>query len=185
MQPINLLPDLKTRRRQRLQLSLPRLLAIAAGVWLLVLALVYGLTWWQKHTLAAELAVMANEITALDAVAERAHQLKDLQVTVTQLQQLLAANKTGVIVPHVDLFASLLPPAISAQQITAEPGKLHIACLSTSLQPIGQLYTNLQQSGRFTRIQFSTINNTQLADSKITGYSFSVTVIYQEVQSDE
>ena len=82
MQPINLLPDLRTRRRERLQLSLPRILVTAAMLWLTVLASVYGGYYWRQRTLQSKLQVVTDEIEALEPVAQHVTALQELATAI-------------------------------------------------------------------------------------------------------
>ncbi len=186
MQPINLLPDLKTRRRERLQVSLPRLLLRAALIWVLLLAGVLGGFYWHRYALATQLQTVNQEIAALEPVAERVAQLRELAQQVQQLRQLIADNTQGAIVPALDLLASLMPPEILAQQVSYDSGKISLACYSTALAPIGQLYTNLQQTGQFVTIQFSAISSVQQDLAGVSqGYAFTVSFDCKGEQSHE
>lgn len=186
MQPINLLPDVKVRRRERLQLSLPRLFAVAAGVWLLLLAGIYGGFYWQQRALQTELQVVAGEIEALEPVAQRVAALQELSAATRDLRALIAHNQQGVIIPAVDLVASLLPAEIRAQQIAVDQGRISLACYSTALAPIGQLYANLQQTQQFRSIQFSAISSVQQSPVGTKGgYAFSITLELQGAETNE
>ncbi|HBK85159.1 MAG TPA: hypothetical protein DDZ53_03905 [Firmicutes bacterium] len=182
MQPINLLPDLRTRRRERLQLSLPRILVTAAMLWLTVLASVYGGYYWRQRTLQSKLQVVTDEIEALEPVAQHVTALQELATAIESLRELLDNNAQGVVVPAIDLVASLMPAEIRAQQITVDQVHISVACYSTSLAPIGQLYSNLQQTQQFSSIQFSAISSVQQSPAGTRGgYAFSVTLELQGV----
>lgn len=186
MQPINLLPDLRTRRRERLQLSLPRILVAAAMLWLLLLTSVYSGFYWEQRNLQAKLQEVTDEIEALEPVAQHVTSLQELAAAIRSLRELLDNNTQGVVVPAIDSVASLMPAEIRAQQITVDQGRISLACYSTSLAPIGQLYSNLQQIQRFSSIQFSAINSVQQSPVGTRGgYAFTVTLELQGVETHE
>lgn len=185
MQPINLLPDLRTRRRERLQLSLPRILATVAILWLLLLASVYGGFYWQQHALQAKLKVVTEEIQSLEPVAQRVTALQELSAAIRSLRELIANNTQGVVVPTIDLVASLMPTEIRAQQIAIDQGRISLACYSTALASIGQLYSNLQQTQQFRSIQFSAINSVEQSPLTTGGYAFTVTLELQGAKTHE
>lgn len=185
MQPINLLPDIKTRRRERLQLSLPRIVANAAIVWLLLLAGVYGWFYWQQRTLSDELQLMQAEIEALEPVAQRVAALQERTTLVRGLQQLLATNTQGRVVPMVDLVASLMPVEVRADQIAIDQGRISLSCYSSALAPIGQFYSNLQQTQQFQTIQVSAITSVEQSQLVSGGYVFTLTLELQGAESNE
>ncbi|NLW17214.1 MAG: hypothetical protein GX033_06160 [Firmicutes bacterium] len=176
MQPINLLPDLSTRRRQRLQLALPRIVMGGALGWLLLLGIIYGLAFWQQNSLQVRLHTTGEAIQALEPVAQRVVARQELTQSIRDLQELITTNTRGMMVPTLDLLASLLPAQIDAQQIVIDQGRISLTCQSDALAPIGQLYTNLQQTRQFSSIQFGTISS--MAGS---GYTFTVTLQLREV----
>jgi Tfp pilus assembly protein PilN len=171
MRPINLLPDLRVRRRERLQLALPRLLTIAAMIWLLLLAALYGGIHWHHNRLQGRLQSINAQIQALEPVAQRVAERQELTQSVHDLRVLIAVNTQGLVVPTMDLIASLLPTQISVQQLAVDEDQLSLACQSTALAPIGQLYTNLHHTQQFSSIQFSAISGLDRS-----GYAFTVTL---------
>lgn len=180
MQPLNLMPDLKTQRQERLRLSLPRIAATVVAVWLLLLGSAYGVTFWQQRQLTARTQEVNVEIAELEPVAQRVAQLQELTQAVAGLQELLAHNTQGIVIPTLDLVATLMPSEVRAEQITFEQGRVSLICSSSAMSPIGQLYTNLQQAQQFRSVQFSAINSIG-ANS----YGFSVTLELQEAKAHE
>ena len=180
MQPLNLLPDFKTQRQERLRLALPRIAVTAISVWLLLLGSAYGVTYWHQQQLVARTHAVNVEIVALEPVAQRVAQLQELTQAVADLQELVTHNTRGAIVTTLDLIARLMPTEVRAEQITFEQGRVSLICSSSSMASIGQLYTNLQQTQQFSNVQFSTINSISAS-----GYGFTVTLELQEAKDNE
>jgi len=171
VQPINLLPDLRIRRRERLQQTLPRLLAMAAMIWLTTLASLYGGAYWHQTRLQGRLRATNAQIQALEPMAQRVAERQRLTQSIGELRELIAANTQGLVVPMLDLVASLLPAEISVQQFALDQGRLSLACRSSELVSVGQFYTNLRSTQQFDDIQFTTIHSLDRG-----GYAFTVTL---------
>lgn len=180
MQPLNLLPDLRTQRQERLRLSLPRIAVAVIAVWLLLLSSAYGVTSWQQRRLRVRMQEISAEIAMLEPAAQRVAQLQELTRSIASLKELLEHNTQGVIVPSLDLVSTLMPSEIRAEQVTFEQGSLSLICSSSAMSPISQLYTNLRQAQEFRSVQFSTVNSISA-----NGYSFSVTLELQEAEAHE
>lgn len=184
MPPIDLLPDLKVRQREQLISSLPRLLLTALLIWILVLGGLYAWVYLQRQAVQTQLADIEQQIQALEPVAERVQQANLLTGQVSDLQNLVTADTTSVMVPLLDLIATLMPTQISAQHVSIADGQVSLSCSSSYLVAIGRFHTNLEQTAGVHDLLFSAINSSQTtstdgtAQTTWTGYTFSVTFRY-------
>jgi Tfp pilus assembly protein PilN len=181
MWPVNLLPDASTRRRQQLQTALPRLLLLAASLWLLLLAVGYAWAYWQLQTTLKLAEEREDAVQALEAIARQVLEVQQLDARRRELQALIQQNSTPTLTPTLNLVTSLMPPAVTARQLSVEQGQFTLTCESTALEPIGQFYSNLQGSGQLTGVTLSALKRLERATSVVDGpgitpyYAFTVT----------
>lgn len=185
MHPIDLLPDLKIRRREQIVSSLPRLLLVAVLLWVLVLGGLYAWVYTQKLATQAALEQVQQQVLALEPVAQRVEQVSFLNGKVEELHRLLATNTTETMVPALDLLASLLPQQVNVLQIGMNGANVQISCQSSGLAAIGRFQQNLMQHGSIGEVQMSAINGFEktVGDQELavitTGYTFNVSFIHK------
>lgn len=185
MHPIDLLPDLKIRRREQLVSSLPRLLLVAVLLWVLVLGGLYAWVYTEKLSTQSALEQVQQQVQALEPVAQRVEQVSFLNGKVAELRRLLETNVSETMVPALDLLASLLPPQVDVVQVRMNGNSVQIACESSALAPIGLLQQNLMQHSEIEDVQLAAIRGFEETVGEqdvrvtITGYTFSVSFTYK------
>ncbi len=182
MRPVDLLPDLKTRRREQLTSSMPRLLLLAIVIWVLVLGGVYAWGYLQKQAVLNLLADVQQQVQALEPVAQRVQQVTTLSGRVQHLRQLLQTNTSPSMVPILDLLASRMPEQVVTDSLSIDQNVVQLSCTSNTLEPVGQFYHNLQQTTSIEDVKLSMISSYSQSGAgraSWSGYSFSVTFQYK------
>ena len=185
MRPIDLLPDLKVRRKEQLISSLPRLLVSAVLIWMLLLGGLYTWVFLQKRATAAQLNDAQQQVQALEPVAQRVQQVGLLNGKVQELSLLLQTNTTESMVPILDLIASLMPSQVVAAQISINQNVVQISCTSGQLAAIGLFQHNLERTTSIQNVQLSMITGfasqqgTENVPVTVSGHAFNVTFEYK------
>ena len=174
MQPVNLLPDPRELRRERLRASRLRLLLGGVLIWILLLGGVSAGQYYFRQTLEEQLTEVQQQVAALEPVAQRVTEHQQLVATQQQLRQLVETNTVRQMSEPLDLLASLTPPEIVVSSMRLDGDQVDLSCQSTTLPAIGQFQTNLLQAERLVDVSVGAIS--------LTGqeyYSFGVSFRYQ------
>lgn len=160
-----------------------KLIVSLAVLWLLGLALGYGGFYYRRHSLAARLTGTEQEIAVLQPYADRVAEKEEQTQRLTQLQQLVAENKEGRVLPLLRLMQRLTPTLIDINNFSYDQGRISFSCQSQDLESIGAFYTNMYHEEELVSLQFGSIS--RRTQGAVVQYVFTVSFNLEGGEEDE